>query len=116
MHEGIRIKIRREELGMTQEELAKKLGYKNRSSINKIELGERRLTQTKIVSIANILGVSPLYILGMDEHTSGSIYSMTSEEQDLILAYRRADDATKQIIRKILDVDLPAEKRNESIS
>lgn len=45
-----------------------------------------------------------------------SSISFTPEERDLVLAYRRADDATKQIIRKILDMDLPAEKRNESIS
>ena len=35
---GQRVKIRREELGMSQEELAKKIGYKSKSSINKIEL------------------------------------------------------------------------------
>ena len=32
-----RIKARREKLGMSQEELATKLGYKSRSTINKIE-------------------------------------------------------------------------------
>ena len=32
-----RIRQRREELGLSQDELAKKLGYKSRSSINKIE-------------------------------------------------------------------------------
>lgn len=67
MNEGMRIKARREELGMTQDELAKKLGYKSRSSINKIELGERKLTQSKIVAIAEALDVSPLYILGLEE-------------------------------------------------
>lgn len=36
---GQRVKIRREELGMSQEELATKVGYKSKSSINKIELG-----------------------------------------------------------------------------
>lgn len=35
---GQRIKVRREELNMSQEELAKRIGYKSRSSINKIEL------------------------------------------------------------------------------
>ena len=35
-----RIRRRREELGLSQDELAKKLGYKSRSSINKIEKGE----------------------------------------------------------------------------
>ena len=36
---GANIKRRREELGITQEELSKRLGFKSKSSINKIELG-----------------------------------------------------------------------------
>ena len=35
---GERIAARRKDLNMTQEELARKLGYKSRSSVNKIEL------------------------------------------------------------------------------
>ena len=35
-----RIRARREELGISQEELAKRIGYRSRSSINKIENGE----------------------------------------------------------------------------
>ena len=34
---GERIKYRREQLEMSQDELARRLGYKSRSSINKIE-------------------------------------------------------------------------------
>lgn len=61
---GQRIKERREELGMSQEELAKMLGYKSRSSINKIELDARNLTQSKIKAIADALLVTPGYIMG----------------------------------------------------
>ena len=43
-----RIKSRREELGLTQDELARKLGYKSRSSIQKIEKGENDIPQSKI--------------------------------------------------------------------
>lgn len=35
-----RIRARREELGISQEELAKRMGYRSCSSINKIENGE----------------------------------------------------------------------------
>ena len=52
---------------MSQEELAKKLGYKSRSSINKIETDERNLTQSKIKSIADALLTTPSYIMGWDE-------------------------------------------------
>ena len=45
---GQRIKIRREELNMSQDDLAKKVGYKSRSSINKIELDLYSLKQSKI--------------------------------------------------------------------
>ena len=45
---GNRIKLRREELGLSQEILAKALGYTSRSSINKIELGYQDLPAKKI--------------------------------------------------------------------
>lgn len=61
---GERIKLRREELGITQEELAQMLGYKSRSSINKIELGGNELTQRKIKAIALALKTTPAYIMG----------------------------------------------------
>ena len=61
---GERIKLRREELQITQEELAQKLGYKSRSSINKIELGGNELTQRKIMDIAHALQTTPSYIMG----------------------------------------------------
>lgn len=64
---GERIRKRREELGMSQDELAHKLGYKSRSSVNKIELGLQNLTQTKIKAIADELMTTPLYIMGWDE-------------------------------------------------
>ena len=70
---GDRIKKRREELGMTQEELAHRLGYKSRSSINKIELNSNNLTQSKIKKIADILNTTPSYIMGWDEEEDEGI-------------------------------------------
>lgn len=43
-----RIKLRREQLEITQDELAKKIGYTSRSTINKIELGKNDIPQSKI--------------------------------------------------------------------
>ena len=64
---GERIKYRREELGLSQDELARRLGYKSRSSINKIENDASGLPQTKIVAIANALRTTPAFILGWEE-------------------------------------------------
>lgn len=64
---GKRIKERREELGMSQDELAKKVGYKSRSSINKIEMDGRGLPHRKIVAFAKALDVTPDYFLDLDD-------------------------------------------------
>jgi transcriptional regulator with XRE-family HTH domain len=64
---GERIKQRREELEMSQDELARRLGYKSRSSINKIEKDASGLPQTKIEAIATALRTTPSYIMGWDE-------------------------------------------------
>lgn len=64
---GSRIRICREKLGLSQEELGKKIGYKSRSSINKIELDQRNLPQSKIKAIADVLKTTPSYIMGWDE-------------------------------------------------
>lgn len=61
-----RIKQRREELGMSQDELAKKLGYKSRSTIAKIEKGENDITQSKIAAFAKALNTTPSYLMGWD--------------------------------------------------
>lgn len=64
---GSRIRNRREELGLSQDELGRRLGYKSRSSINKIELDQRNLTQSKIKAIADALDTTPAYIMGWNE-------------------------------------------------
>lgn len=64
---GERIAKRRRDLNMTQEELAHKIGYKSKSTINKIETGINELSQTKIAIFSQALGVSPAYIMGWDE-------------------------------------------------
>lgn len=63
MTTGERIRQKRMELGLTQDELAKKAGYKSRSSINKIECS-RDLPLNKVKEIAAVLGCSPAWLLG----------------------------------------------------
>lgn len=62
-----RIKERREKLGLTQDELAKELGYISRSSIAKIESGKVDIPQSKILSFAKALKTTPSYIMGWAE-------------------------------------------------
>lgn len=60
---GCRIKDLRIKKGFTQEELAKKVGYTSRSTINKIEKGLVDISQTKILELSNILECSPAYLM-----------------------------------------------------
>lgn len=61
------IKRIREERGMSQDELARLVGFKSRSSINKIEMGVNDITQSKLVAIANALRVTPSELMGDDK-------------------------------------------------
>ncbi len=63
---GTLIKERRIELGMTQDDLAEKTGYKTRSSINKIEKGCNDLPRNKIELFAKALNVPQAYFLSDD--------------------------------------------------
>lgn len=65
---GQRIRMRREELGLSQEKLAQMLGYVSRSSITKIENGTNQLTQPKIEEFAKALGVSPSFLMGWENN------------------------------------------------
>ena len=66
---GEKIKEKRIALGMSQDELAQKVGYKSRSSINKIELA-RDLPLSKVEKMARALGTTPSYLMGWNEKAS----------------------------------------------
>ena len=59
-----RIRHRREQLGISQGQLAEELGYTNRSTIAKIESGKNDITQSKIVAFAHALSTTPQYLMG----------------------------------------------------
>lgn len=82
---GERIKRRRLELGMTQAELAEKVGFKSRSSINKIELAAQ-LPNQKIEEIAAALYTSPGYLMGWtDEPTNPpDLIVLTGKQRELL--------------------------------
>ena len=69
---GKRIKDLRTSLDMTQDELAKLTGYKSRSSIQKIESGERDITQSTIAAFAKALKVTPSVIMGWEENNKNN--------------------------------------------
>lgn len=63
---GDRIRQRREELHMSQDELARLLGYKSRSTIAKIEIGMNDVTQSKIMAFAVALHTTPQWLMNFE--------------------------------------------------
>lgn len=60
---GAIIKKYRKLVGMTQSELASRIGLKKPSGISKIESGVNAVTFDTVVSIADILGVDPMVFM-----------------------------------------------------
>lgn len=68
-----RIKSKRKEAGLTQEELAQKLGLQ-KSAIAKYENGRvKNIKRSVIANMAKILGCSPMYLMDLDMPTDGDI-------------------------------------------
>ncbi len=91
-----RIKERRIALGLSQEELAQRLGYKTKSSIAKIERANNDFPQHKISKFASALETTEAYLMGWDKepqdaHTEKArriavlFMKLTPENQEFVL-------------------------------
>lgn len=83
---GERIRQRRIELGMSQDELAKRLGYKDRSTISYIEKNGGNLQMSKVEEIAKILEMPPEVLMGWGESEDEVV--LTSREQKMLALFR----------------------------
>jgi repressor LexA len=66
---GDRVRLKRIEKGLTQTELAEKLGYKSKSSVAHIEKG-RDIPRSLVVTLSEILDTTPAYIMGWTDEKS----------------------------------------------
>lgn len=64
---GSRIKDRRIELGWTLGELAAKVGYSDNSTLSRVENGKTDMPLKKLDKIAQVLDVTPAYLIGFTE-------------------------------------------------
>lgn len=67
---GMRIKERRNNLNMSQTELAEKLNLKNRSTITRYEQGDKSFKQSQIIALAEALNTTPSYLMGWTDDAS----------------------------------------------
>ena len=90
---GQKIKNRRIELKITQEELSKLTGYSDRSSITKIEKGKVDLTLSKLKEFAKVLKVSPEYLMGYKENEKNSNSYLMGWENDANLSITESSES-----------------------
>ena len=98
---GENISLMRKSLGWTQEELARKMGYKSKSTINKIELGINDIPQGKILMFAEVLGTTPAHLMGWSEdqkNISPDKLELTEGEKVWLELYHQLSSETKAVL------------------
>ena len=80
-----RIKHLREQKGLTQSDLAKRLGI-TRSSVNAWELGISVPSTQYVVELSNIFKVSTDYLLGVRSTASISVDGLSEQDVNLVNA------------------------------
>lgn len=66
---GNRIHSRRVELGLSQTELANRLGYTGKAAISKIETGKGEVPSKKLFDFAEALDTTVSYLIGEQSHS-----------------------------------------------
>ena len=122
---AMRIRDRRIELGMTQDELAMKAGYNGRSSINKIEREARNVPLERIAMIAKALRCSPEYLMGWDtdsvplgvdielenaKQIDVDLLPRDKTEEMMIRIYRLLSPEDKETVTKLIERLAPREQ------
>ena len=113
---GDNILIMRKRLGWTQEELAKRMGYKSKSTINKIELGINDIPQSKIVMFAEVLGTTPAFLMGWnddedEESQSPDKQELTEGEKMVLELFRKIPEDRQPEALELLRVALKMQKK-----
>ena len=89
---------------MSQDDLAKAMGYKDRSMITKIESGKVDISQKKIMAFARVLGTTPSYLMGW-----------TEDHPDDPLQNNQPHTEEARILAKGID-KLPLEQREQALN
>jgi transcriptional regulator with XRE-family HTH domain len=95
---GERIKRSRENLEMSQEELAHKLGYESRSTIAKIEAGKNDIAQSKLAIFAEALQCSQEYLLIGTEKNKPSALARELSKKILDTTADFSHDETQKVL------------------
>ena len=93
-----RIKRLRTSHGMSQEDLAKKVGYEGRSAISKVENGDRDISQSMIAKYAEALGVTPTFLLYGEEETPADAFKQDGRVDEFVNLFSQLTDEQQMMI------------------
>ena len=93
---GENIRRLREKCGLSQEELAIRMGYKSKSTINKIEQGVNDIPQNKIEKFAAVLGTSPSVLMGWIDETTNKKNDVLA---NIVLQLRKDEDLLEMVVK-----------------
>ena len=116
MAKGERIKALREKNGMTQDELAEKLGT-TKQTVYKYETGViTNIPSDKIEEMAALFGVTPSYLMGWDEDPkNGQPGGYYLDDETAALAQEIYEDPDLRVLLKAKE-DLSADDLNVVIN
>lgn len=104
---GKRIRDRRLELNMTQDELAQKTGYKTKGAISRIENGERDLSQSQISDFAKALKTTESFLMGWEDEkqdTNASFKEMVAMGFDGLDVSKMSDEERENYYNDLIDM------------
>ena len=106
-----RVRLRREQLGLSQEELARRMGYRSRSSITKLEKGINDLPQSKVEELAQALGealgANVIQVIG------GMIVLQRPIDEEKVRAKKAARAGDKKVKKKKVHIKGMRQRQRE---
>ena len=92
------IKQERKRKGLSQQKLAEMLGYRDKSTISKIE-SSRDVPKDMLIPLSKILDVNPIYLIG--KINDGSVKQ--DESLELLVKINKLTSEDKKAIIRIVD-------------
>ena len=116
---GARIKARRQELKMTQRDLAARMGYTDHTTITRIESGKTDPPQSRVAQFAKVLGVSPAYLMGWDQEPEdlADVAARVLLDPDLLQMveqYLQLSEADQYAVRLVVSSMTQKEKKADA--
>ena len=110
-----RIRDKRNELGISQSELARRIGTKDRSTISQIENSGDNITMKNIIRIAEALNVTPHYLMGWGDGKKESPNSNDESIKTMVEWGKKFSDYSPEQINKALGIATLYEKSSPEV-